>query len=127
MMISRRFMKVVLGGSVFSFSLAAAFGLLLGGAAVGLAILVGGAVVALDGALLVYLVGRISAEDRSSVKQAALVGLLFFKLIAAGAVLWVALSVFQVHGLGLVLGMGAGLLGLFWALAQWGSSTVAPG
>ncbi len=68
-----------------------------------------GLVVALgNGAGLVYLVGEL-LQPNAQLSKLALFALLLGKLLLGGGLLWTALNIWAVSGLGLIIGIGAGL------------------
>lgn len=72
----------------------------------------GGSLMLLSGFSLVYGVGKLLDPTVANTTKTGLVLLLLVKLTFVAGLLWVFLSVFGLDGLGLLLGMGAGLVGL---------------
>lgn len=81
------------------------------GAEEAIGVLVGGGLAFADGLGLVYLVGQL-LEPGAKLSKPALFALLFMKLVGTVALIWVALSVWRVSGLGVVIGIGTALAGL---------------
>lgn len=74
--------------------------------------LAGGTLMIVSGFGLVYGVGRLLDPTVGSTTKTGLILILLFKLTLMAALLWLFLSVLGVDGLGLLIGMGAGLMGL---------------
>lgn len=85
-----------------------------------LGLLIGGALVVLDGAGLVYLVGRLMDQDTSVAKKSVFTLILVGKLAAVGGLLWVALQ--NLSGLGILIGIGVGLAGFVGGLTRGSTS-----
>lgn len=85
-----------------------------------LGVLVGGALVVLDGAGLVYLVGRLMDQDTSVAKKSVFTLILVVKLAVVGGLLWWSLQHFS--GLGILIGIGVGLTGLIVGLSRGSTS-----
>lgn len=85
-----------------------------------LGVLIGGALVVLDGAGLVYLVGRLMDQDTSVAKKSVFTLILVVKLAVVGGLLWWSLQ--QFSGLGILIGIGAGLTGLIVGLSRGSTS-----
>lgn len=81
-----------------------------------------GAIFALaDGAGLIYLVGQL-LEPNATRSKGLLFAVLFGKLILVAAALWAALTIFDVSGLGIVLGVGVSLAALVVGVNRGSSS-----
>jgi hypothetical protein len=76
-----------------------------------LGVLLGGAIAAVNFLGLVYLVGDMLGGRSSPRKTGINVLLLLLKLTVGAVVLWLALTRWQVSGLGVVVGIGAAILG----------------
>lgn len=72
-------------------------------------VLVGAALSLISGGGLIYFVGGLLDPGGPSQKKAVLGTLLVVKFVVVAALLWAALNRFGVSGLGMVIGMAAGL------------------
>ncbi len=79
------------------------------GESAALGVLVGGLLTSALGAGQIWFVGKLLGSDTPSGQKAGLGFLLFLKLFAAGGILWLCLSIWQISGLGMIIGMAAGL------------------
>jgi hypothetical protein len=71
-------------------------------------VIVGGALAFLDGLGLVYLVGQL-LEPGATRSKPALFLIMFLKLVVVAFLIWVALSVLNFSGLGIVIGIGTAI------------------
>jgi hypothetical protein len=87
-------------------------------------VLVGGVLALLSGLGIVYLTGELLDPVRKT-NKVVLVLVLLFKLVFVVVLLWAALSVWSVSGLGVILGIGAGLGALVLGVSRGSSSPEA--
>jgi hypothetical protein len=96
--------------------------LVLGGdAAIG--VIIGGVLSLGDGLAIVWLAGELLDPSRKTNKAALLIVLLL-KLAVVGALLWASLAVWGISGLGVIIGLAAGLGALVFGVNR-GSSSAA--
>lgn len=95
------------------------------GADVALAVAVGGALMVLDGVGLVYLVGRLLDPTVPGGTKGLFTLVLIGKLTIVAGLLWACLSVWAVHQLGLLMGMGIGLMLLVLGVSRGSTSEAA--
>lgn len=88
--------------------LAALAAVFLAGGDYGLAVLIAALLALLDGAGIIYFVGRLLAEGEPAKKKAVFSILLVLKFVAVAVSLWVALNLLP--GVGIVFGLAVGLL-----------------
>lgn len=86
--------------------------LMLGGPELALAAVLGGAVMSGSGAVQIWLVGMILDPAQGTPQKVVAGVMLLFKLVLVAGVLWWILNTAGPDGMGLVLGMGAGLASL---------------
>jgi hypothetical protein len=121
-MLTRVLIIHVLKVSAVLLSLAALVVGLVFGAEHALGVVVGGAILLLDGGGLVYLVGRLLDPTMATSMKGGFTLLLIAKLtFVAGLLYWVLIGV-GVSGLGVLLGIGAGLIGLVVGVTQGSAS-----
>ena len=82
------------------------------GEAAALGALAGGGLMLVTGFGLVYGVGRLLDPTVKTATKTGLMMVLLIKLMVVAVLLWLMLSVFGLDGLGILIGMGAGLAGL---------------
>jgi hypothetical protein len=112
----------VLKAAGLALGLAAAIAGLVLGADTALGVLAGGFLILLDGGGLVYLVGRLLDPTVSARSKGLFTALLIAKLTLVAGLLWWMLTDAGLSGLGVLLGIGAGLLGLITGVSQGSGS-----
>ena len=86
------------------------------------AVVVGGLIMVLDGAALVYLVGRLMDPTLPGAKKGIFTLILVLKLAIVAGILWTALTYLGSDGVGILLGLGAGLVALVLGVNQGSAS-----
>ncbi|MBK6689743.1 MAG: hypothetical protein IPG45_35080 [Deltaproteobacteria bacterium] len=119
-MLTRVLLRYGLSTAALVLALAGAIVFFAFGEAHVLGVLVGGALVVLDGAGLVYLVGRLMDQDTSVAKKSVFTLILVVKLAVVGGLLWWSLQRFS--GLGILIGIAVGLTGLIVGLSRGSTS-----
>jgi hypothetical protein len=90
-----------------------------------LAVLLGGAIASLNFLGLVYLVGEMLNLRASGKRKGRLFLILLAKLALGGLVLWAALVRFNIAGIGVVVGIGAAILGFVAGVTKGSQSKAA--
>lgn len=100
----------------------AALGFLFGGFELAGAIALGGILVGGSGALQIWLVGILFDPDQGTPQKLVVGVLLMLKLLFVGVILWAALTRWNPHQVGLLIGMGLGLVSLVAGVSRGSTS-----
>lgn len=87
-----------------------------------LGFITGGVLMVFDGVALIFLVGRLLDPGVSGTTKGFFTLLLIGKLTIVAGLLWASLSVWGVHELGLLVGLGIGLMLLVWGVNRGSTS-----
>ncbi|MCK6544397.1 hypothetical protein L6R52_00875 [Myxococcota bacterium] len=118
---TRVLIDAVLRVAMFVFPITIVLIVLVFGSEHALGVVVGGVLALGSGLGLVYLTTKL-LDPRTKKSKGAMMGMLVGKLAAVALLLWIALAVAGISGLGIIFGVGASVLSMVVGLNQGSSS-----